>query len=265
MLDIITCCNDDRIADLERLLASIRRHAPDARVRVIPFDGNSVRTRKLVAEAGAEMQPRLPLWTDVGRRMYHGRGHYRPGVPMWTYFHKLNMFNAVTGPTLYLDANCILLSGEDVPTLGPDDILFHSTAMKGRNIPETAEFVRLWAPSIGEGYNLGHCVFGPKVAERIKRFSRDIPRLHRQFLGAAPEQSFLTYAIAFLGLRARLLHDVDPTIAPTNQADLPVERGSDGRYRYIRPPFAGLRLISAKQHGKQGPDEGATPIFSEFE
>jgi hypothetical protein len=265
MLDIITCCNDDRIADLRRLLASIQRHAPEARVRVIPFDKNSVQTRKLVADAGAEIQTKIPLWTNLGRRMYHGRGHYRPGVPMWTYFHKLNMFNEVRGPTVYLDANCVLLSGERPPLLGPDDILFHSTAMKGRNIPEAAGFVRQWAPGIGEGFNLGHCVFGPSVAERIQRFSRDIPRLHRQFLGPAPEQSFLTYAMAFLGLRARLLHDVDPTIAPTNQADLPVERGSDGLYRYTKPPFAGLRLISAKQPGQRTPAEQATRTFSEFD
>lgn len=265
MHDIVTCCNDERIDDLRRLFRSIRIHAPDARVRVIPFDDNATETCRLTAEFGGEVLARRPRWTNVGRRLYHGRGHYRPGVPMWMYFHKLNMFNDVQGTTLYLDANCVLLSGDPLPLLGPDEILFHSPAKKGRNIPENAAFIRQWAPGIGEGFNLGHCVFGPSVAERISRFARDIPRLHRQFLGPAPEQSFLMYAIAFLGLRARLLHQVDSTIAPTNRADHRIERQPDGTFRYCVPPFAGKRLISAKRPGQWPPSEPSEEIFSLFE
>lgn len=65
-----------------------------------------------------------PLWSALGRRLFHGRGQYRPGVPMWMHFHKLNMFNEGNEPTVYLDANSVLLSGETPPTPSVNEILF---------------------------------------------------------------------------------------------------------------------------------------------
>jgi hypothetical protein len=264
MLDIISCCNDTRVADLKCLLRSIAIHAPDARLRIIPFDDDITETARLVEAAGGELMARCEIWTDLGMRLFHGRGHYRPGVPMWMYFHKLNMFNNINGPTLFLDANSVLLSGETPPLPAPDEVFFHSSAMKGRNIPDNAKFVRQWSPEIGEGYNLGYCLYGTEVARRLRLFAELLPSLHGNFLGPAPEQSFLMYALAFLGLKARLLHDVDAGIAPTNNSDLPIECDDGGIYRYTHPPFEGLRLLSAKRPGMHKLTFRQRAIFERF-
>lgn len=264
MLDIITCCNDPRVDDLKRLIHSIHRAAPNARLRVIAFDDEIVQTETIVRSAGGTMIGRDPLWSEVGKRLFHGSGDYRPGVPMWMYFNKLNMFNDIQGPTLYLDANSVLLSGETPPIPQADEILFHSVAMKGRNIPANAEFVRSWAPEIGEGFNLGYCHFGPEAARRIRQFAEIVPRLHSAFLGPAPEQSFLTYAMAFLGIRGRLLNELDNEIAPTNNGSLPIERDEAGVYRYLNAPFKGQRLLSAKRPGTPHMTPNEEAVFGQF-
>ena len=265
MLDIITCCNDPRIDDLKRLIHSIEAHAPSARLRVIAFDEDITMTERIVRNAGGTMLACDPLWSALGQRLFHGRGHYRPGVPMWMYFHKLNMFNEVNGPTVYLDANSVLLSGETPPTPGANEILFHSIAMRGRNIPERSQFVRAWAPEINEGFNLGYCHFGPKVADLLRQFAAIVQGLHGAFLGPAPEQSFLTYAMAFLDIHGRLLHDLDPGIAPTNNGSLPIEQDAQGIYRYVDPPFGGQRVLSAKRPGSPEMDPVQRRLFGQFD
>jgi len=157
-----------------------------------------------------------------------------------------------------------LLSGELPPTPAPGELLFHSTAMKQRNIPPGAEYVRLWAPEIGEGFNLGYCYFGPEAASLIRKFAEIIPGIHGSFLGPAPEQSFLMYAIAFLGLKGRLLHDRDKGIAPTNNGDLPIVQDADGIYRFTQPPFRGLRLLSAKRPGMASITSVQKKTFGQF-
>ena len=264
MLDIITCCNDPRIDDLKRLVRSIQRAAPNARLRVVAFDDDISLTESFVRSAGGTMIGRAPLWSEAGKRLFHGRGEYRPGVSMWMYFNKLNMFNDIYGPTLYMDANSVLLSGEAPPTPKADEILFHSIAMKGRNIPANAGFVRSWSPEIGEGFNLGYCYFGPEVAKGIRKFAEIVPGFHGAFLGPAPEQSFLTYAMAFLGIRGRLLNELDDGIAPTNNGSLPVVRDEAGIYRYLNAPFAGKRLLSAKRPGTPHMSPIEEAIFGQF-
>jgi len=262
--DIVTCCNDARLPDLKRFLNSLARLAPEARLRVIPFDDQVQETVRLVRSAGGRMMERDPLWTALGRRLYGERGVYRPGVPCWQYFSKLNMFNQVQGPTLYLDVNCVLLSVK-MPGLGGHELLFHSRARKGRNIRNGAGFIRRMAPEIGEGFNLGHCLFGPRAARVVRQFAEVLPAFHGRYLGPAPEQAFLTYAMAFCGLKAGLLHDLDDGIAPTNSSGIATMEDAEGVTRYAEGRFQGLRLVSVKRPGTPGMCDAAQRVFSRFD
>lgn len=224
--EIITCADDGRIDDLVRLLSSVKTFAPAVRIRIIPFtDSIPSKVHKVADRAGAALLDRDPFWDRLGQLLYENE-EYRPKVPSWLYFRKLNMFNAAEYPRLFLDANALLLSAEpfrqDNRYLENVDFLFHSGAAKGRNFPAGAPFSGIFSPAAQNGFNLGHVAFTPSAARQITQFSRaflDFARAeHRRFMGKSPEQSYLCYAIAFAHLKAALLSDLDADVAFTNNS-----------------------------------------------
>lgn len=257
MLQVVTCANDARASDLERLLLSLARLAPEADAVVIPFDDDDAQVRVLADRHGARLLARDPFWDALGTRIF-GSESYRPGVSAAAYFRKLNMFNDPPGSRLYLDANCLLLSGEavriDETQPAKHHALFHSASVRGRNFSAaTQTYIDRIAPWLRQGFNLGHMVFTPMTADRIRAFAEAWggESLRARF-GPAPEQSFVNFALAHVGVRARLLAGLDSGLAATNTPAFAIARGADGAFRYVEGRMKGKRLHSVKKSGSAG-------------
>jgi len=117
---------------------------------------------------------------------------------------------------------------------------------------------------MGNGFNLGHCAFGPIAAEAVQQFAAVVPGHHRRFLGPAPEQAFLCYALAFTGVRFSLLQHLDPEIAGFNGAEYRAQQDASGAYCYTEGPWAGRRLISMKRNAAPGAVNRNMHIFADF-
>ena len=265
--EIVTCVNDGRVSDLRNLLRSIRHRLPDAPVRVIPFTGETREAQSVAAHYNARWEDADPFWDDLGKRIY-AEELYRPSSPSWTYFRKLNMFNASDMPRLFLDANCLLLAadaGMGAIMDGRADVVFHSGATRGRNFDERfAAYVEAIAPEgfNAMGYNLGHCAFTPDAAHRVRLFAEAIGGNIRAVLGKAPEQAFLSFALLHSGLRSRLLCQIDEGAAITNSAKFAVERRSDGTFAYAKGPHRGKTLVTIKRAAaKQAPSTGYDKVL----
>lgn len=246
-MEFVTAASDSRDDDLKSLLKSIRRFFPDVGIKVIPFSEDLAKVRETARRFRCELMTPDLEWDAIGKRFY-GTQEYRPGSPSYRYFRKLNMFNGDFKYRVFLDANSLLLSRDLAPMTRSDyDLLFHSSAMKGRNFSAAFPFSEALQPGIRNGFNLGFCGFSKSAADKITSYARLSPRQHAKFLGPAPEQAFLNYCLCMLGLKVGLLSDLDPDIAPTNSAEFHIERQGAGNYVYKSGPFRSKRLVSMKK------------------
>lgn len=246
-LEIVTSASDSRAEDLCCFLESVREHAPDSPIAIVPFAEDIAETTRIASFYGARMLQADPFWDDFGKRLY-GDEIYRPGLTRAAYFRKLNMFNAQRSWRLYCDANSVLVSDPaELMERTDHQALFHSSAIRNRNFSPEGEFITRMDPEIRAGFNLGFCLFSPFAARRVRSFAELVPASHRQFLGPAPEQAFLCYALAFTGVAANLCSAIDADIAPTNNGDMEIRPDAQGAQRYTAGPFAGRRVISIKR------------------
>ncbi len=265
MIEFITAASDSRNDDLQRLLKSIRRFFPKTRIKIIPFSDDIETVRETAQRFSCDLQECDPEWDVIGKKFY-GTREYRPGSPSYRYFRKLNMFSGEFRYRIFLDANSILLS-RDIETMTQSgvDLLFHSSAMKGRNFSAAFNFSEVLQPGIRNGFNLGFCAFSKSAADKIATYARLAPPQHANLLGPAPEQAFLNYCICMLGLKAGLLCELDPEIAPTNSVEFHIERRGPGRYFYKTGPFKLKRLISMKKSAVREPIEANQSLFKEVD
>ncbi len=193
---------------------AVRYHSPSIPIAVIPFGDKTSTVEAFCSQEGlAFPKEKHADWLAVGERLY-GAEDYRPGTPARFYFSKLLMFNGPFEVFVFLDANAILCAPIDDLEgrfrASGYDAVFRFRARPFRNIAtqEDRDWLNRLNPEVGDGFNANF------VVSRKGLFSPDDPSLRldggwaRNKLGRAPEQSFLTRAIALRKLKVGTVHPI---------------------------------------------------------
>lgn len=218
---LCTLSSDSRLLPLACLFES-NHGLEKLPVRLIPFDDDAPLTLELAGIYGAEVVEPEPKWDRLGKAIY-GNAEYRPGIPAWKYFRKLNVFDGTRRRFLFADSNVVLLNSVEKAfrVLDKYDIAFGDRSRKGRNFPPWSTFVlnRLDA-NLEDGFNASFWV------SRADFFNdMDIETLInrpgiRAMLGQAPEQSFMLLMAVLLRKRLGALGEIDEDIRPTVWGDV---------------------------------------------
>lgn len=207
---LYTVANDRMAAHLPRFLTLKKCFLPDVPLYIIPFDDEQNEVRRIVAneENVFFVEPDDRIDT-IGKTIY-GNEEYRPGIPSWRYFRKLNAFSGHDSHFLFLDLNCLLLNDPrkfwDMEDLHEDEIVFGSGSVKYRTIPkqETQDFFNILSPGWGAGFNAGLFFAKGNFLSLDAANSVASTRL-RQIFGKAPEQGFLTFYGAVFNKKANVI------------------------------------------------------------
>lgn len=253
---LYTVANDRMAAHLPRFLTLRKCFVPDVPLHIIPFDDDLDTVRRIVADEEqvflTEPDPRID---EIGKTIYADED-YRPGIPAWRYFRKLNAFVGHDAPLMFLDLNTILLADPreffDFDGFTRKKIVFGNRSVKFRTIPkpETQDFLNKLNPGWGAGFNAGLMMtrggfLSFSFASVLKK--KNI----RKFTGKAPEQGFLALYGAIFDKRARLMAEENASLAPLNAPD---DRGVavvDGVLRQKTGSETGKTLLAVKHVSQQ--------------
>lgn len=191
-------------------------------VHVVPFDEDGPLTRELAEIYGAQLVAPDPKWDKLGQAIY-GTEEYRPGVPSWKYFRKLNVFDDTRRRVVFADSNIVLLNSlhDSFDTLKTHDLVFGDRSKKGRNFtPWATQLLSVLDPNLQNGFNasfwMSRCdLFSSLDIEALMQR----PRM-RVMLGNAPEQSFMLLMAVLLRKRIGALGEIDERIRPTVWGDV---------------------------------------------
>lgn len=254
---------NDRMADaFSRFLEYRSVFLPDVPLHVIPFNDELERVSALAGEHPAvTLLAPDPRIDETGKVVFQDED-YRPGIPAWRYFRKLNMFVGHDEPALFMDANAMLLADPrglvDFSALDRQTIWFRARSASNRTIinATATDFLNMLGPKLGQGYNCGMFVarggfLDPDLALAVAQ------RRLRRFIGAAPEQGFLAIYIGLFGKTAQLFRQVNAEIGARQSTE--TELDDDGRFlRYAGGRDAGKICIALKQTGQDISSEPET-------
>ena len=206
------CQMNERDSEALACLLESNQKVDDLPVRIIPFDDETPLTNALAEAYGACMVQIDPKWDRLGKSLY-GEKEYRPGIPSWRYFRKLNALDGEAKPILFADSNVVMLNslGMIFDMLADVDLAFGDRARKGRNFPPWAtQIINIIHPGLADGFNASFWITRRDLLNGL-----DIEALinrpgFRVMLGKAPEQSFLQLAAILLGKRIGGIADLDP-------------------------------------------------------
>lgn len=248
---LYTVANDRMAAHLPRFLTLKKCFLPDVPLYIIPFDDEQNEVRRILANEEnvffVEPDERID---NIGKTIY-GDEEYRPGIPSWRYFRKLNAFSGHDTHFLFLDLNCLLLNDPrkfwDMEDLQADEIVFGNGSLKYRTIPEqnTQDFFNLLNPGWGAGFNAGLFFARGSFLDMHNALAVTGSAL-RSVLGKAPEQAFLTfYGTIFLKKASLVAARIDQ-LAPIRKPkdDEIYIHGED--LRYSHPRFDGKIILAIK-------------------
>ncbi len=246
---------NDRMADaFARFLEYRSVFLPDVPLHIIPFNDELERIAAIVGDHPAvTLVTPDPRIDETGQAVFEDED-YRPGIPAWRYFRKLNMFLGHDEPALFMDANAMLLADPrglvDFNVLDRQTIWFRARSASNRTIKNTTatDFLNLLGQRLGQGYNCG--MFASRGGFLDPDNARAIARRRlRRLIGTAPEQGFLALYIGFLGKTARLFRQVNTEIGARQLPD--TELSDDGSFlRYVEGRDAGKVCIALKQTGQ---------------
>jgi hypothetical protein len=245
---IYTMVSNRTVEQFRRLSALMTNFMPNKTLCVIPLDHEM----SSVEEAAQGLDwikfikpdPRLD---EIGR-LVCGKEQYRPDVPAWRCFRKLNALLRPAKNILFLDVNSIVVADiagllrEKVPSF--DGFYFGARSMKDRSAvsEELRNFLSVVSPDPDISYNPAFILakgglFDVTLARAIAR-----PAL-RAVLGKAPDQGFLAAYIGLFGLKHGLITSLSPDIASTlSQVEL--EDRGDNYLRAMNPIERGrIKLV----------------------
>lgn len=218
---LCTVSGDPRLLSCACFLESNRR-LENLPVHLIPFDEDVSLTRQLAELYDTELVTPDPKWDRVGKALF-GAEEYRPGVPAWKYFRKLNVFDGSARKVVFADSNVVLLNGlkRAFDALQTHDLVFGDRSKDNRNFPPwAAQLLNLLDPNLRHGFNASFWV------TRCDLFANlDVEALagrpgFRTMLGKAPEQSFMQLLAVVSGKRLGALGEIDETVRPTLWGDV---------------------------------------------
>lgn len=218
---LVTTSSDSRLLPLACLLES-NLGIDRMPVRLIPFDDDIVQTRQIVEIYGVELIDPDPKWDRLGQALFSDR-EYRPGVPSWKYFRKLNVFNGRPENVIFADSNVVLLNSLTpvLDALAEYDIVFGDRSREGRNFPPWAStLLNILDPTLRDGFNASFWATRADLFADVDIDAlADRPNI-RLMLAKAPEQSFLQLLAVLLRKKQGVLGEIDPGIRPTLWGDV---------------------------------------------
>ncbi len=242
-LILYTCANDLMIDFARITLVAARQNLPDAELRIIPFDENIAQTRLLAASLGARIVDPDPFWDGIGKHLY-GETEYRPGIPSFRYFRKLNVFNGEPERFLFFDANMAILSNlkELFQAYRPQrsSVVFSHFALPRQFKVWAGPTLRTLNPPMRDGYGCsGIMGKGDSIARADAAiFLRN--RNWNRLFAKAPEQAFVSALSALIGANWMVFSQLLGA-GPRNiiTSALPREQGPDGRIYFTEGGLKG--------------------------
>lgn len=253
---IYTVANDRMLAFLETFLRSLRHFMPNIKVAIIPFDDQIRETKAVAYNYNATVLQPDPRWDKIGRRHY-GEEEYRPTIPAFRYYRKLNAFNLSHENFAFLDVNCLIL--RDLVPLwkscmsGSHDIVFAKRSAPSRTLrrKDVRSVLNSLCPNMDEGFNASFFMSRKGVVNTSTAELIGSNQSLRSLFGRAPEQAFLSWYIAVLGLHATTMVELDAS-HPSNFAGkrFTVERNADGTFSFTEGPSKGRPVYFLKWTGQ---------------
>lgn len=190
-------------------------------VHLIPFDDDILMTKQLADIYGARFITPDPKWDRLGKAIFREE-EYRPGIPSWKYFRKLNVFDGTPRKVIYADSNVVFLNGPQhaLDVLKTHDLVFGGRSKQGRNFsPWAGQLLNILDPNLRDGFNASFWVTRSDLFSDLDIELLQRPKL-RVMLGKAPEQSFMQLAAVLLRKRLGALGEINESIRPTLWGDV---------------------------------------------
>ncbi len=193
--EIYTVANDYMAKQLATLLFTIKQNSgfDIACVRVIPFNNDIEKVRAICSAFNVVLVKPKRVWDELGQSLFKDE-EYRPNVPAWRYFRKLNTLSLAKGKFIFLDANSLVLSSL-VPVFNAlldYDVVFGHYSAKNRNFKESlAKILNAVNPKIKTGINAGF--WASKFDPQFNKSLQNLIHINiRPCLTRSPEQSVLS-------------------------------------------------------------------------
>ncbi len=242
-LILYTCANDRMIEYSRVTLVAARQNLPGAEIRIIPFDENIELTQALAARVGAKVIEPDPFWDMIGKHLY-GDIEYRPGIPSFRYFRKLNIFNGQPERFLFFDANMAILSDlkELFQAYRPQrsSVVFSHYAQPRQFKVWAAPTLRMLNPSMRDGYGCSG------IMGKGDAISKDDARIFlrnknwKRLFAKAPEQAFMSALSCIIGAHWMVFSQLLGVSARNVVSAAPLRRiGDDGRFYYTEGGMQG--------------------------
>jgi len=193
--EIYTVANDYMAKQLATLLFTIKQNSGFdlACVRVIPFNNDIEKVKAICSAFNVVLVKPKRVWDELGQALFKDE-EYRPNVPAWRYFRKLNALSLARGKFIFLDANSLVLSSL-IPVFNgllDYDVVFGHYSAKNRNFKEPlAKILNSANPKIKTGINAGF--WATKYDPQFNKFLQSFININiRPCLTRSPEQSVLS-------------------------------------------------------------------------
>ena len=251
-----TMANDRMAVFFERFLEYFSVFGQGSRLHVIPFDDNIERIVDIASKrSDIDVILPHPEIDAIGKRIFQHE-EYRPDIPAWRYFRKLNAFADHSSPFLFADVNSLLLT--DIRaiatrfTLDGRSMYFGGKSAPARTIRDenARQFLSTINPNIDSGFNCGFILsrggtLDLQIASALSH--SDL----RKIIGKAPEQGFLTFYIGVCGLAHGIISEMIPELSPPIKGLRSwLEDRGDGFLRVTLPPYENRLMYGLKYTGQ---------------
>lgn len=237
---------------LRVMLESLRKYNPNITVKIIPFDDNLELTKKIARIYNAKIIKTETVWDEIGKNIYNDI-EYRPGIPSWRYFRKLNVFNEKNEDIIFVDANIVCLSDlSKINKPNTIDFLFHNHSAMGRCFrkEDFENIMSNLSPGLKGGYNMGFFMTNSNAMDI--NFAKKLSQQSnlKKYFGKAPEQAFLAYYIALTNSSHSTLSKHDNNSAYNHNSNQEVETDDGISYFIKNGAGKGKQLYLMKSTGQ---------------
>jgi len=209
---LYTVANDRMAAHLPRFLTLKKCFLPDVPLYVIPFDDEQNEVRRILANEEnvffVEPDERID---HIGKTIY-GDEEYRPGIPAWRYFRKLNSLIGHNDALMFLDINTAILADPreffELESMGGEQIVFGSKSAKYRTIKKQVyqDFLDALIPGAAQGFGAAFFISTGKFLDLALAKAMTSKNL-RKVMGRSQEQAFIILYCAFFGKKPSLISE----------------------------------------------------------
>ncbi len=270
---IYTLCNDRMMPFARSFYKSLLAHCPHIKLVVIPFDENISELQQFCLEKNVTLIDPSPVWDEIGQRIY-GDFEYRPGIPAWRYYRKLNAFNVdLFDQFTFHDVNSLILGNPQGYVQkfidSGKDICFMARSAKGRTLRHESfqAIANVLNPSIRTGFSAGFMISKKNIisSDVALAISKN-PRIRKLF-GKSPEQAFISWYVALTGVNCGMFHELSSNFQKGFWIDKFKIVKSGNSFEYSEGPSKGGKIFCVKAVGQDVINDKSSKnghLFSEF-